>query len=38
MEEKYSEEHPDMMQYMDEILYKLQKKVVKKLAAGRQAR
>ena len=30
MEEKYSEEHPDMMQFMDEILYKLQKKVVKK--------
>ena len=30
MEEKYSDEHPDMMQYMDEILYKLQKKVVKK--------
>ena len=30
MEEKYAEEHPDMMQFMDEILYKLQKKVVKK--------
>ena len=30
MEDKYSEEHPDMMQFMDEILYKLQKKVVKK--------
>ncbi len=30
VEEKYSEEHPDLMQYMDEILYKLQKKVVKK--------
>ena len=30
MEEKYSEEHPDIMQFMDEILYKLQKKVVKK--------
>ena len=30
MEEKYSEEHPDMMQFMDEILYKLQKKGVKK--------
>ena len=30
VQEKYGEEHPDMMQYMDEILYKLQKKVVKK--------
>ena len=30
MEEQYSEEHPDIMQFMDEILYKLQKKVVKK--------
>ena len=37
MEEKYSEEHPDMMQYMDEILDKLQKKVVKKwLLAGKR--
>ena len=27
---KYEEEHPDMMQYMDEILYKMQKKIVKK--------
>ena len=37
VEEKYSEEHPDMMQYMDEILYKLQKKVVKKwLLAGKR--
>jgi len=37
MEEKYSEEHPDMMQYMDEILYKLQKKVVKKwLLSGKR--
>ena len=37
MEEKYSEEHPDMMQYMDEILYKPQKKVVKKwLLAGKR--
>ena len=37
MEEKYSEEHPDMMQYMNEILYKLQKKVVKKwLLAGKR--
>ena len=26
VEEKYGEEHPDMMNYMDEILYKLQKK------------
>ena len=37
VEEKYGEEHPDMMQYMDEILYKLQKKVVKKwLLAGKR--
>ena len=37
MEEKYSEEHPDIMQYIDEILYKLQKKVVKKwLLAGKR--
>ena len=37
MEEKYSDEHPDMMQYMDEILYKLQKKVVRKwLLAGKR--
>ena len=37
MEEKYSDEHPDMMQYMDGILYKLQKKVVKKwLLAGKR--
>ncbi len=37
MQEKYGEEHPDMMQYMDEILYKLQKKVVKKwLLAGKR--
>jgi polyribonucleotide nucleotidyltransferase len=36
-EDKYGEEHPDMMQYMDEILYKLQKKVVKKwLLAGKR--
>ena len=26
---KYEEEHPDMMQYMDEIIYRIQKKVVK---------
>ena len=37
MEEKYSDEHPDMMQYLDEIPYKLQKKVVKKwLLAGKR--
>ncbi len=37
VEEKYMEEHPDMMQYMDEILYKIQKKVVKKwLLAGKR--
>jgi len=37
VEEKYLEEHPDLMQYMDEILYKLQKKVVKKwLLAGKR--
>ncbi len=37
VEAKYSEEHPDIMQYMDEILYKLQKKVVKKwLLAGKR--
>jgi len=37
MEAKYEEEHPDMMQFMDEILYKLQKKVVKKwLLAGKR--
>jgi polyribonucleotide nucleotidyltransferase len=37
MQAKYEEAHPDMMQYMDEILYKLQKKVVKKwLLAGKR--
>ena len=37
VQEKYGEEHPDMMQYMEEILYKLQKKVVKKwLLAGKR--
>ena len=37
VEAKYSEDHPDIMQYMDEILYKLQKKVVKKwLLAGKR--
>ena len=35
VQEKYETEHPDMMQYMDEILYKMQKKIVKKwLLAG----
>ena len=37
VQEKYGEEHPDLMNYMDEILYKLQKKVVKKwLLAGKR--
>ena len=37
VEEKYGEAHPDLMQYMDEILYKLQKKVVKQwLLAGKR--
>ena len=37
VEQKYGEEHPDLMNYMDEILYKLQKKVVKKwLLAGKR--
>ncbi len=37
VQEKYGEAHPDLMQYMDEILYKLQKKVVKKwLLAGKR--
>ena len=37
MQQKYEAEHPDMMQYMDEILYKIQKKVVKKwLLAGKR--
>lgn len=30
VEEKYSEAHPDMMNFMEEILYKMQKKIVKK--------
>ena len=39
VQEKYEEEHPDMMQYMDEILYKMQKKIVKKwLLAGQPRR
>ena len=34
---KYGELHPDMLLYMDEIIYKLQKKVVKKwLLAGKR--
>ena len=37
MQEKYEADHPEIMQYMDEILYKLQKKVVKKwLLAGKR--
>ena len=37
MQEKYGEDHPDMMNFMDEILYKIQKKVVKKwLLAGKR--
>ncbi|MCR5663240.1 MAG: hypothetical protein K6G17_00005, partial [Oscillospiraceae bacterium] len=37
VEQKYGEEHPDLMNYMAEILYKLQKKVVKKwLLAGKR--
>ena len=31
VQEKYGEEYPDMMNYMDEILYKLEKMVVKEL-------
>jgi polyribonucleotide nucleotidyltransferase len=30
MRAKYEEAHPDMMQYMEEILYRMQKKIVKK--------
>ena len=37
MQEKYEETYPDMMQFMDEILYKMQKKVVKNwLLAGKR--
>ena len=37
VQEKYEETYPDMMQYMDEILYKMQKKVVKNwLLAGKR--
>ncbi len=37
MQEKYQADHPEIMTYMDEILYKLQKKVVKKwLLAGKR--
>ena len=30
VKEEYSEAHPDMMNFMDEVLYKMQKKIVKK--------
>ena len=37
VQEKYEEEHPELMNYMDEILYKIQKMVVKKwLLAGKR--
>lgn len=37
MQAKYGEDHPDMMQYMEEILYRMQKKIVKKwLLAGKR--
>jgi len=37
VQEKYIETYPEMMQYMDEILYKMQKKVVKNwLLAGKR--
>ena len=37
VQEKYEETFPEMMQYMDEILYKMQKKVVKNwLLAGKR--
>ncbi|MBR4077969.1 MAG: polyribonucleotide nucleotidyltransferase [Oscillospiraceae bacterium] len=37
VQEKYEETYPDMMQFMDEILYKMQKKVVKNwLLAGKR--
>ncbi|NCB50579.1 MAG: polyribonucleotide nucleotidyltransferase [Clostridia bacterium] len=37
VKEKYEEEHPDMMQFMEEILYRIQKKIVKKwLLAGKR--
>ena len=37
VQEKYEETYPEMMQYMDEILYKMQKKVVKNwLLAGKR--
>ncbi|MDO4749948.1 MAG: polyribonucleotide nucleotidyltransferase [Eubacteriales bacterium] len=37
MQEKYEEAHPDMMQFMDEILYRMQKKIVKRwLLAGKR--
>lgn len=37
VEAKYEEDHPDMMQFMEEILYRMQKKIVKKwLLAGKR--
>jgi len=37
VQEKYLDEHPDMMTYMDEITYRMQKKIVKKwLLAGKR--
>ena len=30
VEEKYTEQYPEMMQYMEEILYRMQKKIVKR--------
>jgi polyribonucleotide nucleotidyltransferase len=37
VKEKYGEEHPDMDLYMEEILYKMQKKIVKRwLLAGKR--
>jgi len=37
VEEKYGEDHPDMMQFMEEILYRMQKKIVKRwLLAGKR--
>ena len=37
IQDKYSEDHPDMMQYMEEILYRIQKMIVKKwLLAGKR--
>ena len=37
VEAKYSESYPDMMQYMEEVLYRMQKMIVKKwLLAGKR--